>query len=174
MTNPIRLEGMLEEVASATSLAELKEIWCINQEANECPAELTPLYVEYVGRLRGKEEEVDLAARVRELEAQLAALGAVPVAMPVTKLQRTRRTGNRYQLLDTNVSWSTANQVHSIMAVIEAHVKVGEVFEEEAIVAALDANPHVLVTDQGAAKVFSYYKGNHDRGLEAHGNIKKV
>jgi hypothetical protein len=165
---------MLEEVASATSLAELKEIWCINQEANECPPELTPLYVEYVGRLRGKEEEVDLAARVRELEAQLAALGAVPVAMPVTKLQRTQRSTKRYRLLDVNVSWSSAAQVTAIMSVLEAHVKVGDVFEEEDIIAALDTNPHILVTDQGAKKVWNYYKGNHARGLEAHGNIVAV
>ena len=44
MTNVIRLEGMIEEVASATSLAELKEIWCINQAADECPPEMTAPY----------------------------------------------------------------------------------------------------------------------------------
>jgi hypothetical protein len=169
---------MLEEVASAITRAELKEIWCINQEANECPPELTLAYVAAANKLRREEpvggEADDLQSKVRELEAQLAALGAVPVAAPVTKLQRTQRSTKRYQLLDTNVSWGTADQIHAIMAIVEAHVKVGEIFEEEAMISALEANSGVLQTTQGARKVWNYYKGNHARGLELHGNIKEV
>jgi hypothetical protein len=185
MTNVIRLEGMIEEVASATSLAELKEIWCINQAADECPPEMTAPYKEAVAKWRGVEpapqppvvvgrgtESVeDLRKRLEELEAQVTGLRVTP---DLVKPAFVPRSGRRYRLLSTDVSWSTADQVHDMMSIIAAHVAVGDVFEEDDVVAALDANPHILQTAQGARKIFAYYKGKHERGLEAHGNIERA
>ena len=107
------------------------------------------------------------------MQAQLAAL-AVTAVKPVVERAKVVRPGKRYRLLNTNVSWSSAGQVAAIMAIVEAHVQVGEVFEEDDIVAALEANPHVLQTSQPAKKVWGYYRGRHERGLELHGNIEEV
>ena len=147
----------------------------INYEAGEMPKDVVVAYKCEIAKYR-HEPEVDLAAKVRELEARLMALNAqsvaaTPVAVPKVVVAR---PGNRYRLLSTDVSWATQAQVHSMMAIIAAHVNVGEVFNEEEMVVAMDANPGVLVTTQGAKKIWNYYKGTHDRGLEAHGNIVKV
>jgi hypothetical protein len=83
-------------------------------------------------------------------------------------------SNRKYVLLKKEVSWSKTPQVISIMGIIGAHAEVGDVLEEEYILRMLEENKHVLQTRQPVKKVFKYYAGNWDGGLEAHGNIRKV
>jgi hypothetical protein len=172
---------MFGEVAEAASPQELRVLMRTNWEAGAMPIGLVERYKVRVRELSAPPQPpVQVAQGVRDLQDQLNVLqeqlnrlmGAQPVAKePAPPL---KRPGKRYRLLDTNVSWSSADQVRAIMSIIEAHVAVGEVFEEDDIVAALEANPHVLQTKQPVKKVWSYYVGNHARGLEEHRNLEKV
>ena len=60
------------------------------------------------------------------------------------------------------------------MQIIGAHAEVGETLDEEWILQMLEENKHVFKTRQPVRKVFAYYKGDWNEGLQAHGNIKEV
>jgi hypothetical protein len=60
------------------------------------------------------------------------------------------------------------------MAILSAHVEVGDVLDESTIVEAMEANVAVLETRQGGKRIWDYYKGNHAEGLRAHGNVEVV
>jgi len=51
---------------------------------------------------------------------------------------------------------------------------VGDVLEEEHILRMLEENKELLNTRQKVERVFAYYKGNDNGGLQAHGNIRRV
>jgi hypothetical protein len=165
---------MSEEVVEAQTLSELKAIWCCNQECGMEHPDHTQAYVDAVHRLRGqeKEEMVEVQEELRKMEQELEELRkSAPVA---TKPPVTRGSGRKYRLLDTNVGWSSTPQVHAVMAILAAHVAVGEVIDEEKIIEAMVANEVVLDTCQGGKRIWDYYKGSHARGLQAHGNVERL
>lgn len=169
-----RAIGIVEEVGEVESMAELQALWCFGQrDGNEYgDAEFVPAFKAAARRLRGTSKppvqgavvgEVDVD-RLRELEAQLAELKQqVPVV----------RSGRRYRLLSFDVGWSTKPQVHTIAEVLKAHWDVGDEVDEEDIVEAMVANEGALRTKQGGKRIWDYYKGDHNEGLTAHGNVER-
>ena len=176
--------SIAEEFGEVETLRELQALWAFGQvNINEyADAECVPMFKAAVARLRAQPpvlqgvpqevrvEETENDARIRELSLEIQRLRS-----QVKPLVAQQRSGRRYRLLDTNVSWSTKPQVIALMQIIAAHVPVGGVADEEDIVAACIANEKtVLRTRQGGAKIWKYYSGNHALGLQAHGNIEKV
>lgn len=112
--------------------------------------------------------ETDAAARIRQLEAEVAELRAREERVVV-------RGKTKYVLMKTDVSWTTVPQIHAIMSILQAHAKVGDVLDNADIVEMMEQNRAILSnTRQTGERIWSYYKGSHARGLEAHGNIKKL
>ena len=180
--------GIIEEIGEVQSLAELKALWCFGQhEDNEYgDAQFVPHFQAAVARLRNEEIEevrvttieepmdVDVAAQVAALEAQIAALKGEAPAQANPPVKPVTRGGKRYRLLSTDVSWSTKPQVRALMEVLAAHVEVGGELSEATIVEAMVANEAVLETRQGGKRIWDYYKGNHAEGLRMHGNVEVV
>jgi hypothetical protein len=171
--------GIIEEIGEVQSLAELKALWCFGQSSNNelADAEFVDSFRAAAARLRSKEEVAmpkteDLEARVAELLAQVEALKPGAKANP--PVQPVVRGSKRYKLLSDDVSWSTKPQVHSLMAILRAHVEVGGTLDEASIVAAMEANVAVLETRQGGKRIWDYYKGRGADGLLLHGNVEIV
>lgn len=177
-----RVSGIAEELAEVSSVAELEALWCFGQRENNeyGDAACVPGFKAAVARLRlappvqGVEEmkmepeeadvdemAMDLMRQIQELRLKLGERAPAPA-----------RTGKRYKLLSADVSWSSKPQVHALMAVLGAHAAVGDVLDESAIVAAMEANVGVLATRQGGKRIWDYYKGAS--GLMEHGNIEEV
>jgi hypothetical protein len=168
-----RLQDIPEEIAEVQSLSELKALWCFGQSNNNeyGDAVCVPHFKAAVARLRNT-EEVPMD-EVAELEAQIAALKAKlasPKVQAKPPVQPVVRGLKKYRLLSDDVSWSTKPQVHSVMAILRAHVEVGGVLDEATIVEAMVANEAVLETRQGGERIWRYYKGAN--GLLEHGNIE--
>jgi hypothetical protein len=175
--------SIAEEFGEVETVEELKALWSFGQVTNNeyADAECVPMFKAAVARLRAQPPvlqgvpqevpamETENDARIRELSLEIQRL-RTQVKPPVAQ----QRSGRKYRLLDTNVSWSTKPQVQALMQIIAAHVPVGGVADEEDIVAACEANEAVLATRQGGKKIWNYYKGTHAEGLMAHGNIEKV
>ena len=175
--------SIAEEFGEIQTVEELKALWCFGQVTNNeyADAECVPMLRAAVARLRAQPpvlqgvsqevqvEETENDARIRELSLEIQRLRA-QVKPPVAQ----QRSGRRYRLLDTNVSWSTKPQVHAVMAILRAHAEVGNVLDEATIVAAMEANVAVLETRQGGKRIWDYYKGNHAEGLRMHGNVEVV
>ena len=175
-----RLESIEEELEEVAELPELKAIWChwqaewpdvanhptcavLIKQAVRRVKLATPVQPE----MSSKEQLKDLLKQIEELKASQPA--AVAAAQPPV-----RRSTCKYELLKTDVTWSTIPQVHAIMHIISAHAKPGDVLDEADIIQMMEANVAVLQTRQGGEKIWKYYKGDHDRGLTAHGNLRKV
>ena len=153
--------SIAEEFGEVETVEELKALWCFGQEVNNeyADAECVPMFRDAVARLRAqppvlqgvpqevKVEETENDARIRELSLEIQRLRAQVKPQATVPV----RSGRRYRLLDTNVSWSTKPQVIALMDILKAHIPVGEVADEEDIVAACIANEHVLKTRQGWA-----------------------
>lgn len=174
-----RMQGIAEEIKEVETLSELKALYCFGQSNNNeyGDAQFVPEFRAAVARLRSKEEVAmlnveSLEARVAELLAQVEALKSGAKANP--PVQPVVRGSKRYRLLSDDVSWSTKPQVAAIMMIIKANAKVGDVLEEEHIIAMMEANVDVLQTRQGGRRVWKYYRGNHAEGLEMHNNIEEV
>ena len=175
-----RCESIVEEIAEAQSLPELKALHCFGQyENNEYgDARFVPDFKAAVARLRSerpKEATMNVGtpeARLAELMAQINALKSGAAAQP--PVQPVVRGSKRYRLLKEDVSWSTVPQVHATAAILFANGKVGDVLDEVDIVRMMEANVGVLKTRQGGKKIWNYYKGDHERGLLAHGNIERA
>ncbi len=84
------------------------------------------------------------------------------------------RYGRKYQLLNAEVTWTGKPQVHAVMHIISAHARPGDVLDEEEIVNMMIANESILDTKQGGKRIWDYYKGEHNQGLVAHGNMKRL
>jgi len=181
-----RLAVIAEEIREVVDLAELKGLWAFGQrEENEyASAECVGLFKDAVKSLRTREateptKETVVINEAMSVEEQLAAVMAELQALKsgkktVAAAQVARKRSNKYRILNLEVGWSTTPQVHAVAAILAAHFKVGDVATEEDIVAAMVANERVLNTKQGGKRIWDYYKGKTDKGLELHGNIERV
>lgn len=170
-----RIRSVAEELREVESLPELKAIWC--HWVSEAPAFADePVAMSGVRqalrRLRSQprpeeptteqlpEEVIDLLKRLDQLEK-----GPKP---PIIRATR------KYQLLKKEVDWSTKPQVHAVMQILTAHMAVGDIVDESDIVAMMVANEELLETKQGGKRIWDYYKGDHNQGLVAHGNVRRI
>jgi uncharacterized protein YkuJ len=172
--------AILEELREAETMAELQALWCHGQrEASEyADASYVPSFKEAVRRLRPLNRvhtapSTSAADKIAQMEQMLAELKSLQ-ALQQSAAPKVQRSFNRYRLLSTEVKWTTKPQVHAIVAILAAHMQVGDVVDEADIVRMMVNNEVVLDTRQGGEKVWKYYKGKHDLGLEAHGNIEEV
>lgn len=160
-----RLNAVREELCEVQSLAELKAIWCHWQceypdVARDVECNLMVRSTLFRLRIFGE--------RIPEFEEPQA------VEQPTQRPPVHRDRGSRkYVLLKTDVSWSTKAQVHALMEILAAHVEVGQEVDESDIVRMMEANEEVLQTRQGGKRIWDYYKGDHNEGLRAHGNIER-
>lgn len=167
--------AVVDEIAEVKDLPELKALWCFGQSEGNLygDAGCVSHFKMAVKRLRREEPvEKSLIERVRELELELERLRSGSEKARVD--QPVHRAGRRYRLLKEDVGWSTKPQVHALMAIIKAHAKVGDVLDEADIVRMVEANRAVLDTVQTGKRIWDYYKGDHNEGLTAHGNVEKI
>lgn len=174
-----RMEAIVDEIGEIADLSELKALWCFGQQNNNeyGDAQFVSNFRAAAARLENREEVAmpnaeDLEARVAELLAQVEALKSGAKVNP--PVQPVVRGSKRYKLLSDDVSWSTKPQVAAIMRIIVANAKVGDVLDEEHIIAMMEANVDVLQTRQGGRRVWKYYRGKHAEGLEMHNNIEEM
>lgn len=193
-----RTLATIEELSEVESLAELKAL----QEFGGSYSDpfFIPYFRAAERRLKeatGNATADQKMLQIAALEAQLAALRvsletgeplpveahavapapvtAQPAPAPAIKLPVVGAAQNkRYRLIKTDVSWSKTPQVIAIMDILMAHMAIGEARDESDIVRMMEANTSVLShTVQGGKKIWDYYKGNHARGLVAHGNLEQ-
>ena len=150
-------------------LPELKAIWC-NWQAEAPDAANHPLCTlmlrSTINRLRLFTEPKPPVQDVMQVHS-VAETRAMNAGIR-------RSSGKRYQLLSTDVKWSTKPQVHALAAILAAHAQPGEVLLEDDIVNMVEANKEVLNTKQTGKRIWDYYKGDHNEGLMAHGNMRRV
>lgn len=183
MKNEARFNAIVDEIHEVETIEELDALLADGGEYAE--EQYAPYFSEMKAKLQPVEtaaEETagvepapqpeDLAAVVAAMLQELQELRArQAVAAPATKAARVSR---KYRLLKTDVSWSTKPQVHAVMAIIAAHAAPGAVLDESDIVEMMEANVAVLNTRQGGKRIWDYYKGGHNEGLLAHGNVEKI
>ena len=170
-----RLNAVREELAEVASLPELKAIWChwqaeCQEAANDADCIAMVKTARNAIKLNQGDEQVETdQEKLKKLMEQLAAVQALTkTAAPVARAER------KYKLLKTDVGWSTKPQVMGIMHIISAHANVGDILDESAIVEMMVANEAILKTKQGGKRIWDYYKGDHNEGLVAHGNMEKI
>ena len=168
-----RLLGILEEFQESESVAEVRAMLDMGGDyldpAVATTAEAAIARLTAAGALAPPPPPVN-NDEVRELERKIAELtrGIEPPRAPA-------KSGRRYRMLSFDGSWSTKPQVLGILAVLAAHAEVGDVLDEEDILAALDANRAALsYTRQPVKRIWDYYRGDWNEGLSAHGNIEKA
>jgi hypothetical protein len=177
-----RQQAIIEELRDVQSLRELEiieemgEEYSLEEFASHFAAARERLEKEPEVR-RPTEDELKIAeleAQIRDLK-RAAGLLDEPAAV---KIQPQRpavvRPTKRYRLLSTDVSWTSTPQAIALMAIIGEHVGVGEVVSYEDLVRVCVANEKLLNTRQGGKKILDYYKGDHERGFIAHGNLEEV
>ena len=195
------IDTLLEEYLEAENMEEVEMLTSTNVERGMMTDELKAAHAAAEARIKGtaQGDALDLllasftqpaatqarpaidpiVQKVAELEALIASLKGQPLAIP-TPAQATapvipqRRVSKKYRLLKTDVSWTSIPQVHAVMAILVAHVDVGDVVEESEIVKMMVANEATLATRQGGKRIWDYYKGSTGNGLIAHGNIEVV
>lgn len=163
-----RLNNIREELLEVEHLPELKAIWCHwEAEAPEVAndAECVLMLKSTISRLR-------LFCDLPSPQETVVEQAATPT-QPKNKPPVVRGT-RRYQLLDTEVRWTQKPQVHAIMQILGAHASPGDVLDEDDIVRMMEANVSILNTTQKPKRIFDYYKGDHNEGLTAHGNLRRV
>lgn len=179
------MDTLIEEYMEAENMDELNLLTATNKERGVMTAELEAAHAEAEARIKGtmlpaKTEDL-VAAKIAELEALIATLRGTPTVVPTIKPAAptavkppVQRVAKKYKLLKTDVSWTNKPQVHAVMAILTAHMEVGDVVGEDAIVKMMVANEDVLATRQGGKRIWDYYKGTHNDGLIAHGNVEVV
>jgi hypothetical protein len=162
-----RLNAIREELLEVEHLPELKAMWCnwqaeAEEVANDALCQLM---------LRSTLSRLRLFVEQRVPEEMAPAAAPRPASKPLAARGPSSR---KYVLLKKEVNWSSTPQVISIMQIIGAHANEGDVLEEDHILRMLEENKHVFKTRQPVRKVFAYYKGDWNGGLQAHGNIRRV
>jgi hypothetical protein len=177
------LLDLVEEFDDVQDVPELKALWCFGEHEQNAYADpaCVPLFKSTLARLRANqptpveqeegEVQVDNAMLLKKLEELQAEVDRLKSSQPKPTVVRSSK---RYKLLKFDVSWTTKRQVHVIAAILEAHAKVGDILDESEIIEMVEANVAALETRQGGKKVWKYYAGNSDDGLQTHGNIVQV
>jgi hypothetical protein len=181
------MDTLIEEYMEAENMEELNLLTATNKERGVMNDELEAAHAAAEARINGDATPTtapavdQLAAKIAELEQLLAALRGTPTVVPTklpTNTPATKppvsRVSKKYKLLKTDVSWTTKPQVHTLMAILTAHIEVGDVVDESEIVKMMIANEDALATRQGGKRIWDYYKGTHNDGLIAHGNVEVV
>lgn len=182
------LNTLIEEYMEAENMEELNSLTATNTERGMMNDELKAAHTAAETRITGATTttttaapaDSELAAKIAELEALLATLRGTPTAvlttvkMPTPSKPPVSRVVKKYKLIKTDVSWTNKPQVHAVMAILTAHIEVGDVVGEDEIVKMMVANESVLATRQGGKRIWDYYKGTHNDGLIAHGNVEVV
>lgn len=177
------MDTLIEEYMEAENVKELNLLTATNKARGVMNAELEAAHAAAEARINGDTAPaVDpLAAKIAELEALLATLRGTPTAVPTTKpiapaavKPPVQRATKKYKLLKTDVSWTNKPQVHAVMAILAAHMEIDDVVGEDEIIEMMIANEDVLATRQGGKRIWDYYKGTHNDGLIAHGNVEVV
>jgi hypothetical protein len=168
--NKERLQAIKEDLLDCEHVPELKALFC-NFEAEAPDAAASPLVSLLVRstllrlRLQGDVLAPTFEEPVTEVRKEVSMEKKEKVSRPSTK---------RYVLLKKEVSWSSKPQVLALARILSAHFEVGQEMQEEDIIKACVANEDLLQTKQGGERIWKYYKGDWNEGLQAHGNIKEV
>lgn len=174
------IDTLIEEYKESENMEELNLLTTTNTERGIMNDELRAAHAAAEARINGTTAPAadPVAQKIAELEALIAALRGTPAAvvLPTRAPSATpvRRLAKKYKLLKTDVSWTNKPQVHAVMSILTAHLEVGDVVAEDEIVKMMIANEAVLATRQGGKKIWDYYKGTHNDGLIAHGNVEVV
>lgn len=169
MTTRERLQAMVEDVRDCETLAELQALVDLGPEFDEVGAAGREIAAK-----RKQLESVNPNDRLRELLSQLQTLKAQPASEERIQVAFVKRAPRKYRLLKDDVGWSTKPQVHAVMRILRTIVKVGEVADEDQIVAAMEEHADLLNTRQPPRRIWDYYKGSSAEGLLEHGNIDRV
>lgn len=166
-----RVVGMLEDVLEAQSAEELDALVRLIPEYPDVDVSQVRGSIEerraaldkYSQEIVGSDVVQRLLQKLQELKAQ------EPAAKPKVELPRLSR---KYKLVHDRLDWTQKPQVHALMSIIKMRWTVGDVFEEEDLLALIQENIALLNTVQTAERVFAYYKGAG--GFLEHGNFEKV
>lgn len=165
-----RVSAIIEELEEVESLQELEAI--VRHWEAECPeAAREQRFKPYVEEARNRVSSAPVPPAV-DIKDQLARImKELKQMQPQTKVVRGVA---QYRLLKKEITWTTKPQVHTIMAILTAHMDVGDVLDEDTIIEMMEANVEALNTRQGGKRIWDYYKGDHPQGLVAHGNIERA
>lgn len=164
-----RLQATLEDISEVETRDEMKiyEELLKQMEGGNDPA--------IAAAIEAKRKILDDPTVVlAQYMVQLAELKSEAAPQPKVSHTPVQRTGRKYRLLNDEVNWSTTPQVHAIMLILKSLMKVGDVVDEAEIVEAMEKNVDVLNTTQPAKRIWDYYKGKSDKGLQAHGNVEQA
>jgi len=174
-----RVTAIREELCDVEDMPELKAIWCHWQA--ECweaanDAECAVMVKDAVRAMRTvpKTTEVFATDPRAKLQGLLNELEELQRGRLVLTQPPVIRANRQYKLLKTEVEWSTKPQVIALMHIISAHAKPGDVLDEGDIVRMVVENEKILQTRQGGKRIWDYYKGDHNLGLVAHGNLERI
>lgn len=145
-----RKNALISEIKSSESIAEV-----MNMELGEF----------------AKDKDV-----ARELSLALAKFAGLDTSVEKKSTKRTAKD-KQYKLVSFDVKWATQSQVHAIAALLKSNFAEGQIVHESEILALVTDEKferNVLRTQQGGQKVWNYYKGDHERGFRAHGNIELI
>lgn len=176
--NDQRMKAIQEDLMECEGLPELKAMWC-NWQAEAPDVASHPLCTlmvrSTINRLRlFAKPPVQGVGEVQEQLNEMVHNVAEARAMNVGAWNQKYALNKKYVLLKKDVAWSTKPQVHALMAIIGAHANEGDVLAEYDIVNMVEANKEVLNTRQPAKRIWDYYKGDHNEGLMAHGNMRRA
>lgn len=161
----MRLAGALEDIIECETFAELFNVaWQIGVE--EQVLWDNPLVQ---GAINTAYEKLRLFGEV--------ILQPTRIEQQVTITRQPRvKADHVYRIDKVEVDWTEKPQVVAIMQVIGAHVQPGAELLESNIVEMLVANYEVLGahSPERARKAWEVYKGDHELGLTAHGNISRI
>jgi hypothetical protein len=161
-----RLQAIREELCEVESLAELDAM--VREFPDVYGDELLGPMV------RSTASRLELFGPIQGVQAE-PPVQPSQLDQPVEawRIERSRGT-KKYQLLNSNITWTQKPQVHALAAILAAHIPIGGVADEQDIIRAVVANEGLLKTKQGGERIWKYYRGDHAQGLEMHGNIKEV
>jgi len=160
-------KAMLEDVREASTLAELT---ALERLIPEYPNVDVPAVRGSIEERRAALSNFDPATEVGKLWAQLQELRGEQKPAPVVKVALPNI--RKYRLLKTDCSWTQKPQVHVLMEIIKTVCQVGEVVDEEVILAAVEKHKEALQTRQPSDRIWHYYKGSG--GFMEHGQIEKA
>ncbi len=186
------INTLVEEYNEAESMKELNLLTATNTKRGVMNDVLKAAHAAAETRINGGATAPPSTEGMDALDMLLASFQgpAIPVITPVvprptappvvkatvttTNVAPARRTIKKYKLLKIDLEWTNKPQVHAIMAILNAHIDIGDTIAEDEIVKMMIANEAVLNTTQGGKRIWDYYKGTHNDGLTAHGNVEVV